>query len=233
MYLLASSVSGIVDLALLALFLGFAVFGLIKGFWKQMIGFISWITALVVAYLLCKPIANLIFEKTPLGATLTEWLANKIGAEWNVEVPVEKLTEFLTAQNWPAFLANAVISAVEKLEAVQVNFAEIASQTIVQYVLVAISFLLLSVICKLIFMLVEKLFSFIIKHSPLKILDRILGLALCVVKCFLTLSLIVFIMELVSIDSLEGVKEVMNDSVIISFMSKYNPYSWLIGLLFK
>lgn len=233
MYFLAVQISNVVDLVLIAVFLIFAIVGLVKGFWKQIIALVSSIGALVVAYLFCERLATLIYEKTPVGNFLTEWIIGKIGSEWNVELSVSQLTDFIASQNWPTFLSEAVISAVEKMGVATVNFAEIASATIVKYILVCVCFFLISLLARLVFFLIEKLLSFIIKHTPLKVIDKLLGFILGAVKCFLVLTLIVFVVELIAIDALNGVKEVLHESSIVNFLIKYNPYSWLIGLIFK
>lgn len=232
MYLLAMQFSTVIDIVLVVALLVFAIVGLCKGFIKQLVGLVSTIAALVIAYFFCDKLADLLM-KSSIGTSLAESVKNLFGESWNVELPISELAEFIKQQNLPSFISNAITKAVEQLgEIDSVNFAEVASSIITKYIFVAISYLVLGAIAKLVFFLVEKLLAFIIRKSPLKIIDRILGLILCLIKGLLIVWLVLLLLSVLSaVPSLEGLKTALEESVVAKFLSEVNPFTWLVGLV--
>lgn len=229
MTLLLSAQLNVADFIILAFLLIFAVYGLIRGFLKQIMGLLSTVAAFVCAYLFCDKLANLLMERTSAGTSIAEWIQGFFDENWNVEKSVSELSAFITSQNWPTFLSEAVIKAVESLGSATVNFAEVAGTTIAKYILVSVSFMAISLVCKLVFILVEKLLSFIVNHTPIKIADKILGVALGVAKGYLIVSLVLFVIGLFSFEPMKDFKAVLDESVISDFFMKYNVFAWLLG----
>ncbi len=232
MYLLAMQFSTVIDIALVVALLVFAIVGLCKGFIKQLVGLLSTIAALVVAYFFCDDVANLLM-KSSIGTSLAESVKNLFGESWNIDLPISELAEFINQQNLPSFISNAITKAVEQLGEIEtVNFAEIAGGIITKYIFVAISYLVIGAVAKLVFFLVEKLLAFIIRKSPLKIIDRILGLILCLIKGLLIVWLVLLLLSVLSVvPSLEGLKAALEESVVAKFLSEVNPFTWLVGLV--
>lgn len=79
------------------------------------------------------------------------------------------------------------------------------------------------------FILVEKLLSFIVNHTPIKIVDKILGVALGVAKGYLIVSLVLFVIGLFSFEPMKDFKAVLDESVISDLFMKYNVFAWLLG----
>ncbi len=231
MQFLAAQSLNVADLIIIAVMLIFAVYGLIRGFLKQIVGFISTIAALVIAYFFCAKLADLIFQNTSLGATLALRIRGLIGENWDFEASVSELSAFIASQNWPTFLSQAVIKAVEQLGTATVNFAEVASNTIARYILIALSFVALSMVAKLVLFILEKILAFIVNHTPIKIVDRILGLILGVVKCAILINLVLFFINLFSIEPLKEAKAAIEQSVLANFFLNNNLFAWLLSFI--
>lgn len=231
MQFLAAQSFVVADFVILAVILIFAVYGLIRGFLKQIVGFISTIAALVIAYFFCAKLADLIIQNTSLGATLALRIRGLIGENWDVETSVSELSAFIASQNWPTFLSQAVIKAVESLGTATVNFAEVASNTIAKYILIALSFVALCMAAKLVLFILEKILAFIVNHTPIKIVDRVLGFVLAVVKCVILINLVLFFINLFSIEPLKEAKAALEQSTIANFFLTHNFFAWLLSLI--
>lgn len=229
MNLLLAQQLNIADAVIFAFLLIFVIYGLIRGFLKQVMGLLSSVAALICAYVFCNKLANFIAEQTPIDNAICDWVKGLMGETWNKDLSVSELSAFIASQNWPAFLSNAVIKAVESLNVATVNFAEIAGNTIANYILVSASFLAISLVCKLVFLIVEKLLSFLVKHTPIVIVDRLLGVALGLVKGYLIVSFVLFVIGLLSFEPLKDLKNTVDNSIISSFIMKYNVFAWLFG----
>ncbi len=231
MQFLAAQSLNAADIVILVFILVFVVYGLIRGFLKQIMGFISSIAALVIAYIFCAKVADYIIQNTSIGTTLSLWIRSLIGEAWDVDASVSELSAFIQAQNWPSFLSQAVIDAVENLGSSTVNFAEVASFTLSRYILIALSFLVISAAAKLVLFIIEKILAFIIKRTPIVIVDRILGAVLAVVKCAILINLILFLIGIFAIEPLKEVQAAIEQSPIANFFMTHNLFAWLLGLI--
>ncbi len=229
MNMLLAAHLNVADFIIIVFLLFFVVYGLIRGFLKQVMGLLSTVAAFIVAYIFCDNVANLLFDKTPIGTSIAGWIQSLFGDSWNVEKSASELSEFIASQNWPTFLSQAVIKAAESLDSATVNFAEVAGKTIAKYLLVSASFIALSLVCKLVFWLLEKLLSLIISHTPIKVVDKILGVLLGLAKGYLIISLVLFIVGLFSFEPADNFKAVLNQSAICSFFTEHNVFAWLFG----
>ncbi|MBQ3166165.1 MAG: CvpA family protein [Clostridia bacterium] len=219
------------DTIVLLIIVGFLIYGLARGFMKQVIGLICIAASFILAYTLSGVLCNAICN----GTTIDEGLATSIrGIFSTVDVTINKADtlETLSVLNLPEFLNSAILKYAEKIPFDEFNLAQIISETVTRYVLSGGSFMIILIVSRLLLILVKKLLSFIVDHTPLKVVDRILGAVVGLVKGILIVYLGVFLLSVIPIEGLNGVKELLSTSVIANFFMSYNLFGWLLGLLF-
>lgn len=222
-----------VDAILFVLLAVFIIYGLSQGFMKQVVGLLSTICALIVAYFFCNKLADTLFYNTPLGDYFCDVIKGILGEEWNVEINVAEIGEILASKNLPSFITDAIVSLVESLTIESVNLAEVVSATIAKYVLVALSYTAITLVAKLVFFLIEKFLAYVIKRSPIKIVDTILGGFVGAIKVSIGIWIVIFIIQILPAESLKGLQDKISESVLGTLYSKYNPFAYLISLIFK
>lgn len=217
------------DYIIIVILLIIAAIGLIRGFFKQIIGFLSVVVSVLVAYLLCATVGDLIINATGIDDAIVSGIKGAIGEVWNTEKSVSEVSEFISSQNWPTFLSDAIVNAVNSLNTATVNFADIAATTIARYIIVVGTFVVLLIATRLVMILVGKILSFIIKRTPLKIVDAILGLVLGLLEGATFVYLGLYVLDLLTVGPLSGFKEVLDASVLAQFFLKYNLFGLVIG----
>lgn len=219
-----------IDLIIALLLAAFGVYGLIRGFMKQVIGMLSTVCALAVAYLLASRLADLLLSKTAV-ANLTETIKNFLGEDWNVEIPIAKLGEFLSNKNLPSFIVSIIEKAANSVSAESINIADVAAEVISRYAVIGLSFVGLFLIGKLLFFLLERFLAFIIKRTPIKIVDRILGVSVSIIKVSIGIWIAVFLIMILPIESFNSLKSSISESYLGTLYYKYNPISYLLSLI--
>lgn len=184
----------VADLVGLAVLIVFVIIGMVKGFAKQVLALFGLVAALIVSILFSKYVAKFIIEKIPVvQETILGWFGDK------------------TAENIPSFMQGFVENIMLESE---VTLPELFTN----WTILAISFILTFLIAFLLFIIIKAIISKIVKSNPeLHSIDVFLGGLLGVVKAFLVLVAICFVLGLfgVSIDCVdnngEPVKCVLND----------------------
>lgn len=219
-----------IDLIIALLLAAFGVYGLIRGFMKQVIGMLSTVCALAVAYFFASRLADLLLSKTQV-ANITVAIKNFLGEEWNVEIPIAKIGEFLSNKNLPSFVVSIIEKAANSITAESINIADIAAEVISRYAVIGLSFVGLFLVGKLVFFLLERFLAFIIKRTPIKVVDRILGLAVGVLKVSIGIWIAVFLIMVLPIESFKNLKNAICESYLGTLYYKYNPISYLLSLI--
>lgn len=219
-----------IDLIIALLLAAFGVYGLIRGFMKQVIGMLSTVCALAIAYLFASRLADLLLSKTAV-ANLTETIKNFLGEDWNIEIPIAKLGEFLSNKNLPSFIVSIIEKAANSVSAESINIADVAAEVISRYAVIGLSFIGLFLIGKLLFFLLERFLAFIIKRTPIKIVDRILGVSVSIIKVSIGIWIAVFLIMILPIESFNSLKSAISESYLGTLYYKYNPISYLLSLI--
>lgn len=222
-----------IDFIVIAIFIAFVIYGICRGFVKQLMGIVGTLGSFLLAYLFCRQVANLIVANTEFEFVISQWIKGFIDSVWDTEKVISELPAFIEAQSWPTFLEEEVIAAVQSLGTSTVNFAQVAADTISFYILVAISFIAILFIAKIIIFIVEKVLSTIIKLAPIKFVDRFLGAAVAFLKCAVFISLLLYVINIFPIEPLKNLNATLLNSPILNYLMENNLFVWIVHLFFK
>jgi len=219
-----------VDIIIIVLLLLFLIIGFASGFFKQLVGVLGGMVALVAAFLLCKPAANLIFENTEWMPSLANVIADALHLP-DTTVEAQNITSALIDVNVPGFIKTSVIDIAEKLNEATVNISVIVSQTIAKYIIIIACFFLILILVKILSKFLKGLANHIKNIPVIGIVDRILGLVLGLIRGVLLVYMLLFLIDLLPFSFLDTVKTAISSSGIANFMIQHNIFIMLFSLI--
>ena len=211
----------IVSIAIIVIIAVFMIIGFVRGFMKQVLGFVGGLAALIAAILLCRPVANIIFGNT----TWMEALAAKIADVFNLpdtEVEAQNLTAALSEMNYPEFMQASMVKMGESMNEATVNLSIVISQTIARFLIIAICCIVLFILFLILIKLVKGLATLLSKLPVIGLLDKILGVVLGLVFGLITVNVLLFLCSIIPFDFLEPVRVAINASGVAAFFLRFN-----------
>ena len=202
------------NLIIIALFIVFLIFGIVKGFISQVFGLIGSIIAIVVAVMLCSTVVNVVKDNTSVYESIRDWIS---GVLPNIDKSaIEKFPEFLQAIFAP--IMDGSESAIETVSA-----------TLANLILTAIVFSLLAALVKLVFIILAVVLKNVIKKTFLGVVDKLLGAVLGLIKGLLFVSALLFFVEIALVPTIPSVAQAVEESALAKLLMNFNIY----GLIFK
>ena len=229
----------IIDVCLIAVFLIAVVIGLVKGFNKVFMGFLSEIGGLAVAAALCSVIANKLLA-IPQFANLSLTFANIFKAETaNVTVTsLEELSALLTSGVWGLLAGKADYIWLKMQTYSTETLAAYGGYVMLKAITIFVCFIVLLLLVRFVLNTICKLFQKLNKHTVFKVLNMILGVVwafsityLLVVGVLLTGAEIVISKFMA--DNIAGIQAAIGDSAILKLLHDTNFIGRLISNSFS
>lgn len=192
------------------------IVGAIKGFIKQIFSILGWVVALILAISFADDLALFISEKIP---AIPNAISSKINELFNIDGVLlggtkEEILNLLSSTKIPEFLheilADAIVQSTGKIDIAHV---------ITDWAIIAISFVLIFVLCLIVIAIVKKLFSFLTKISIIGAIDRVLGAVFSALKAFLIIIILIVLASLI-IDMNVFLKPVIDGVEIKCFLNE-------------
>ena len=224
---MGSIIASAVILLIIAIFM---IVGAVKGFLGQIFGFIGGLAALILAIILCRPVANIIFSNT----TWMDGLALKIADVFNLpdtEVEAQNLTAALTEMNYPGFMQDSIVKLAESMNEATVNLSIVISQTIAKFIIIALCFIALFILIRLGVLLLKGLSKALTQLPVIGTVDKILGLVLGFLKGLLLVYVLMFLLSIIPLEFLDVARTAVAESPVATFFAKYNLLAMLLAWL--
>lgn len=191
----------IVDLIILGILILFIAIGYYKGLTGSLLKIISFVLALVIAFVLFKPVSNLIINNTNWDENLEQSIREMIIANDNKETAVEETNE--EKQNMPTVMMDYINKTVEKAgNDAKGAIAEATARQVSVIIINAGVWIGLFLIARIILFFVKGLANLITKLPVIKQFDKlggiIYGMVEAVVIIYGILAIISFVSPLVS-----------------------------------
>ena len=182
----------IISIIFIVIFIVSVLIGIKKGFFKTISSLVKGILSFVLTILLTKPLAKVLAGST-IGVNLENKLLNFLSSKGeffqtsiNESNKIEVISRALEDLNLPQFLTQIIASFVPITA--ENTVAEALAPTLSYYVLVAITFIALFIIFRLIAILLDKIFAIMEQIPFVGTLNRLLGGVLNGVLGFLYIS---------------------------------------------
>lgn len=220
----------VVDVAVFIFFLVFAIMGFKKGFFRSLVGIISTVVAVFGAVYFAPSVVKFLEETFAVGTNLTKTITEMFAAKEGFDLPFnqENLELFVTNMGIPSFLSGLVVSLLG-------DFENTAGKTVGEVLPASLSALAMNAICvvalfllfTLLLWLVSKIFTKLLDSIPvIGALNRLLGMALELVKALIILYVVLMIVSLVPS---QVVQDVIEATTLLKFFRDYNILLWIIA----
>ncbi len=189
----------VIDIVVLLILLIAIIVGLVRGFAKQILVFLGFITALIVAYFICQPVTDFIKNTFPqITEMVSGWIASIPGIGEIGHLTPENAQEALNASSIPFFLHGLIINLVNTSGGIDLT------PILADYAMLAIVFVLLVIVLLILFAIVKKLFLWISKAKFIKPLDKFLGCIFSALFCALIILVVLIVMTVVASEFLNS-----------------------------
>lgn len=204
----------VLNLIIIALFIVFLIYGIIKGFIGQLFGFIGTVAAFIVAALLCGTVVNIVKANTAIDESLQSAIS---GVLPNIDQSV--------IAGYPAFL-QAIFAPILDGSA---SAVDTVAATLTNLIMSIVAFLIIVALIKLVFIILASVLKNVIRKTFLGVIDKLLGAVLGLIKGLLFVSSVLFVVEIALVPTIPSVAEAVEQSAIAKFLMDFNIY----GLIFK
>lgn len=193
----------------------FTLFGLFKGFVKQLMSAAGWLVSLVGAFLLTEK-ASVILKGSSLGdkivAKITDWIAGfpTFNIPFDAGNATEQLSTAISEMGLPKFIADIIAKGVD-FSSVPTSFtlAEVLSPSISSVIITIVTFIGLFVVIFILFKILGHFLNKLFSGKVLGFVNKILGAALGLVKATLIVCVLMLLLS-----TLSGMIPAVNDFVV-------------------
>ena len=213
----------LIDIIVFGVLIVFAIYGLIKGFIKQILSILGLFAGILLAYFLTPIIKDFVKTYIPIAVDLAHSLANLIpGINEIGSITSDNASIILEGSGIPK-IAHPIIIALS--ESGLSNVVSIVADII----LTAIIFILILIVSLIVFKIVKKIFEKITENKAVKGVDRFLGVVFALLKGLTLVFIVVFTLS-VLVPSFNSVLMPINSdgetvntatNVIVTFISKF------------
>ncbi len=185
-----------IDLIIIGIFIACIGIGYIKGLTGSMLKIISFILALVIAFILFKPIAAFVVEHTNWDENLEQAIKQTLIKE---EIPEESKQEEAESQSMPDVMLNYVNNAVEKAgtEAKNAIVESTARNMAITIINVAV-LIALFIISRIVLLLVKGLAALLTKLPVIKQFDKLGGIFYGLLEALIIIYVLLAILSFIS-----------------------------------
>lgn len=212
----------IADIVIIAILLIFLIVGLVKGFLKQALGLVGTLAAFIIAFYFCRQLADFVIANTTWKAEIAAGVADFLGLP-DTMVEAENATAMLADSNLPAFIISAIDSYISQLNETTVNLSVVVSEAVSEYILVFASFIVIFIGVKLASLILKLLASIVKKIKIVKAIDKIIGAVVGLVQGLILVYTLLYLVNILTFDFMVPVQEAVQNSMIASTLSEYNP----------
>lgn len=186
----------IIDLIIIGIFIACIGIGYVKGLTGSLLKIVSFLLALVIAFILFKPIAGFVIEHTNWDENLEQAIKQTLIKE---ETPENNQPQEEKSQNMPDVMLNYVNSAVEKAgtEAKNAIVESTARNMAVTIINVAV-LIALFLISRIVLLLVKGLAALLTKLPVIKQFDKLGGILYGLLEALIIIYVILAILSFVS-----------------------------------
>ena len=218
----------IADIVIIVFLIIFLIVGIAKGFMKQILGLIGTIVAIVIAFTFCKNLANLVISHSPIKQMLSQWIAGFLGLPDEL-VDAETAIAQMQANGMPEFFITAVQNYIEQLNQTTVNLSVVVSDTLAQYIIVFVAFILIFIAVKLGTLILKGIAKLLKKVPVVNLFDRIAGAVIGLIKGLLIVYILLYVIDLLQFDFMAIIKQNISESFFANFLKQYNPLIFLLA----
>jgi uncharacterized membrane protein required for colicin V production len=202
----------IADAVLIIFILGMIVLGIMKGFASMVISLFAGIIAFLISAILARPIATLLSAWS-----LFDGLREKIRDFFlnTAESAASSIQQIVDNLGVPEFIRDSLLKDMDPGQSILAAAQQLADR-VFYYILLAIAFIFLLIVIRILFSLVEKAFEGIFtKVKLLDVANKVLGALFSLVQSALVIYIVLGILAMIA-SGIPGTISVITESVLVS-----------------
>lgn len=221
------------DLILVALFIVFIIIGAIRGMFSQLVGSISTMVALIFATVFCKVLYALVIKLPFFSNNYYNLVFNFATKTFPglAEVSASDIPNAVSGLPLISAIKSSILNYAESDASLKVNLNVYIAKAVTNYTALAISFLLIFALLKLLFILLKKIGKSLREYNSIKTVDNVLGGIVGAFGLFRRLSFILFVIKIIPFSFLNELKQGIANSIIANFITTHNIVEWILSVL--
>ncbi|MBR1891136.1 MAG: CvpA family protein [Clostridia bacterium] len=210
----------IFNLIIIGVIVVFLFIGFIKGFFSELLGIVGSVLSIVLAAVFCNALADFLIDKTEI----FDWLKNGIASVFPSDI------SSIEGLNLPEFIVNLINSYLSSDDGI--TLAEAISTTISKLIISFASFFIILLAVKLVVLILSKVLKALADSiKVIGVTNRLLGALLGIIKGLLIVCGALYLIEIIPFEFLNGVRELVDQSVLAQFFIKYNIYVLIFAII--
>lgn len=210
----------IFNLIIIGIIVVFLFIGFIKGFFSELLGIVGSVLSIVLAAVFCNALADFLIDKTEI----FDWLKNGIASVFPSDI------SSIEGLNLPEFIVNLINSYLSSDDGI--TLAEAISTTISKLIISFASFFIILLAVKLVVFILSKVLKALADSiKVIGVTNRLLGALLGIIKGLLIVCGALYLIEIIPFEFMNGVRELVDQSVLAQFFIKYNIYVLIFAII--
>lgn len=222
----------IINIVALALILICATIGIVKGFSKTFISTFGTLIALVIAALLSPKTASSLEDLLGAISFFSEKVSGTLSGIFGEEIMNATVNDLSIGKinSIPSWIASIILNAANDGSVDQtMTLSDAITPIFGYYITVAISFIILFILFKIIIFLIERFISKITRIRIVGIFDRILGGILGLINGIIFVQFLIMLFSILPIGFAQNIALEIEKSSICSFLSSFNLFFVIFG----
>lgn len=231
--------ANIIDLVCVVLMLVFGIAGAKKGFVRYVLGAISVIAALILAFAFAKAVSGLAESVFGLTSSASAWVEKTLLKRegFAVDVSGEGIAAAaLENVNLPSFVKDAVVKQLSGMNdyPAGTTLASVVAPVFANFIVLLGSWLVVFLASVIVLKLIAKLLNGLAQKIPLvSALNRLLGFVVGALKILLIVCGVLAVLSLIPGGISEKMGNFFEQTIILKYLYNDNPLNKLLGLLIK
>ena len=202
-------------------------------------GFLSGVVTIVLATLLCRPLATVFGNTFVLSSTFENFFSKTFNFSNELYTkPINSLSEddISTALGWlklPSFLSSFILAQINDHSAdLGMSLQSLIVGSLSKTALIAMSWVTLFLFFMIIFTIIKRFIREINKIAIIGAINKALGALLCLIIAAFIISLIMYLFILFSGAMPESTIDYVKNSIVLGWLYDNNPLAWFLQVLF-
>lgn len=233
--LLAMGAGSIIDIVIIIVLIVLAMLGMIKGFSQMIIKFVGGILSLILAFALAGKCVVFLDKMFNLTNVLADGVSGWLKSIFSEELLDMTLSEFQTAYNnglsfsAPKFILKILLGVASGTVPETTTVAQTLAPVFAYYVSLVIGFVFCYALLKIVFFILARMMEKVVKAPLIGTVDKVLGAVLGALQGFISVYLILAVINILPFPFLNGLKDLLLTSGVATFVSNTN----IFGLIFS
>lgn len=214
----------LIDIFLVLFILILAYYNYKKGLIKVVFKIFSFLIAIVISFILFKPVSYFIINMTPLDENINSYVYNIVDSHIGANDKENNETDNINS-SLPSAVTSYIDKTIENTKStIQNDIATEVTKNISSTIINILSFIIVYILARIILIFVNFVSDKISELPVIKQFNELGGLIYGILQSFL---IIFIVLSIVSILPFDNIQTAINNTILTLFLYNINPILWL------